>query len=83
MTYTDAKKYLHIAENAYDLGAYSEAAEIAENVARAVAFDKDMPGFEHDDIVKGVKSLMARFQFCPDECLWEDMSSLSDLFHND
>jgi hypothetical protein len=80
MTYTDAKEYLHIAENAYGVEAYAEAAEIVAKVARAVAFDTAMPKIQRDEIVNNVKSQIARFQFCPDEGCWEVVSELSDLF---
>jgi hypothetical protein len=83
MTYTDAKEYLHIAENAYRIEAYTEAAEIVSKVARAVAFDTDMIEIQRDEIVKIVKSQIARFQFCPDECCWEDVSELSNLFRDE
>ncbi len=79
MTYTDAKEYLHIAENAYNMGAYSEAAEIVKKIARAVALDTDMPETQRAEIVEGTKTLIARFQFCSDECCCEDVSGLSDL----
>lgn len=82
MTYTDAKEYLRIAENAYSLEAYAEAADIVGKVARDVAFDTAMPEIQREEIINCVKSQIARFQFCPDECCWEDMSGLSDLFEN-
>lgn len=82
MTYTDAKDYLRIADNAYNIEAYSEAAEIVEKVAYAIAYDNEMPSQKREEIIHAVKEQIARFQFCPDECLWEDTSSLSDLFRN-
>ncbi len=82
MTYIDAKEYLHIAENAYNIEAYKEAAEIVEKVALAMAFDTVMPANRRDEIIESVKSQIARFQFCPVECYWEDISGLSDLFRD-
>lgn len=82
MTYTDAKEYLRIAENAYNIEAFSEAAEIVEKVAYAIAYDKDMLPQQREEIIHAVKEQIARFQFCPDECCWEETSSLSDLFRN-
>lgn len=82
MTYKDAKEYLRIADNAYRVEAYSEAVEIVEKVAYAVAFDKDMPLTQRDEIVHEVKEQIARFQFCPDECCWEMTGALGDLFRN-
>ncbi len=83
MTYTDAKEYLRIAENAYSIESYAKAAEIVEKVARAVAFDSDMSEDQRYEIIGSVKSQIARFQFCPDECCWEDMNGLYDLFRNE
>ncbi len=83
MTYSDAKEYLHIAENAYSIEAYNEAAEIVDKVARSIAFDTDMPEFQRTEIIERVKSLIARFKFCPDECCWEDVCGLYDLFQNE
>jgi hypothetical protein len=83
MTYTDAKEYLRIAENAYNIEAYTEATEMVAKVARAVAFDTDMPKIQRNEIIQSVKSQIARFQFCPDECCWEDVSELSNLFQNE
>jgi methionine aminopeptidase len=83
MTYTDAKEYLRIAENAYNIDAYTEAAEIVAKVAQAVAFDTDMPKIQRDEIAQSVKSQIARFQFCPDECCWEVVSELSNLFKDE
>lgn len=83
MTYTDAKEYLHIAENAYSIEAFTEAAEIIEKVARAVAFDTNMSDIQRDEIIKTIKYQIARFQFCPDECCWEYVSGLFDLFREE
>ncbi len=82
MTYKDAKEYLRIADNAYRVEAYSEAADIVEKVAYGVASDTDMPSAQRDEIVREVKELIARFQFCPDECCWETTCGLADLFRN-
>lgn len=82
MTYTDAKDYLRIADNAYNIGAYNEAAEIVEKVSYAIAYDTEMPSSEREEIIEAVKSQIGRFQFCPDECCWEDVSGLNDLFRD-
>ena len=80
MTYIEAKEYLRIANNAYNVEAYNAAADIVEKIAKEVAFDNVMSKLQHEEILNGLKSLIARFQFCPDECCWENISSLSDLF---
>lgn len=74
-------EYLRIAECAYNAGAYEETYEIVENVARYTAFESDdLPHDKKAVLVKNVDRAMSRFSFCPDECLWEEMCILSDMF---
>lgn len=82
MKYEDAIEYLRIAENAFNIGAFSEAAQIVEKISYAIAYNTDMPSQQRDELIHKVKGLIARFQFCPDECCWEETSSLSDLFRD-
>jgi hypothetical protein len=79
MTFEDAKQFLHIADNAYNVEAYSQAAEILEKVAYAVAYKSEMNPSQRKEISDIVKKQLGRFQFCPDECSWENVSGLTDL----
>lgn len=57
MTYQDALEYLHIAENAYDAGAYAESADIVRKLAY-YAIDKrggDISEQQRADITLAVK----------------------------
>ena len=69
MTYQDALDYLRIAENAYNVQAYSESAEIVEKLAYFAV-----------EITEAVKQAIGRFTFCPDEYIWEKTCGLIDLF---
>lgn len=80
MTYEDAKEYLRIADNAYNAEAYTESAGIIEKVVHGVASHSDMEESRHEEIVAGLRQLIARFHYCPDEVCWETVSSLSDFF---
>lgn len=80
MTYTDASEYLRIAANAYRVEAYGEAADILGIVAPAVAFDRDMAPGQRNRLIAELRIQTGRFQFCPDECAWESVSALNDLF---
>lgn len=82
MTFEDAKHFLHIADNAYNVEAYSQAAEILEKVAYTVAYESEMHSLQRDEITDIVKRQIGRFQFCPDESCWEKVSELSGLFRN-
>lgn len=82
MTYEDAKEYLHIAENAYNVGAYSESADIVRQLAYFAVAKEGSPLTveQRDEIIEQVKKAVSRFTFCPDECIWEDTCGLMDLF---
>lgn len=81
MTYTDAKEFLRIASNAFDAGAYTESAQIVTRLAYFAADDSNgLTGSERRELTDGVKRAIGRFTECPDECTWEDMCGLEDLF---
>lgn len=81
MTYQDALDYLRIAENAYNVQAYSESAEIVEKLAYfAVSRDNGLSPQQRIEITESVKRAISRFTFCPDECIWEETCGLIDLF---
>lgn len=81
--YQDAKGYLRIAENAFNAQAYKESAEIVENVARYVAYhSKNLTTAQRSELTKETQKAISLFTFCPDECLWEEISALMDLFED-
>lgn len=81
MTFDDAKEYLHIAENAFNAGAYQESAQIVTRLAYFAADDSNgLTCSERRELTDGVKRAIGRFTECPDECTWEDMCGLEDLF---
>ena len=82
MTCTDAKEYLHIAKNAYELEAFTEALEILYKVAHWVAYDDEMTESIRQEIINETKSQLSRFQFCPDEACWEESCGIYDLFRD-
>lgn len=83
MNYEDAMEYLRIAENAFDVQAYEEAAEITEKVAHYAAYGcEELSPEQKTALVDAVQRAIGRFTFCPDECLWEEISALSDLFRD-
>lgn len=80
-TYQDAMDFLHIADNAFDAQAYDESAEIVQKVARYAAYEsKGLSREQQATLTEAVQRLIGRFTFCPDECLWEEVSALSDMF---
>lgn len=81
MTYKDAKDFLYIAENAYNIGAFAESAEIVRNLAFFV-IDKGngLSAEERQTLTEEVKRAIGRFTNCPDEAIWEDTCGLIDLF---
>lgn len=81
MTYQDALDYLRIADNAYNVQAYTESAEIVGKLAYFAA-DKEngLSAQQRTEIIEAVKRAIGRFTFCLDECIWEETSSLMDLF---
>ncbi len=82
MTYQDAQDFLHIAENAYNVGAYTESAEI---VTKLVYFVIDrhngLSAQQRANLAEAVKRSIGRFTYCPDEAIWEDTCALIDLFN--
>ena len=78
MTYQDALDYLRIAENAYNVQAYSESAEIVEKLAYFAADIEN--GQQRVEINEAVNRAIGRFTFCPDEYIWEQTCGLIDLF---
>lgn len=81
MTFDDAKEYLHIAENAFNAGAYQESAQIVTRLAYfVIADDNSLTADEKARLTAAVKLAIGRFTDCPDECIWEDMCGLGDLF---
>lgn len=81
MTFDDAKEYLHIAENAFNAGAYQESAQIVTRLAYfVIADDNSLTFSERRELTDGVKRAIGRFTESPDECTWEDMCGLGDLF---
>lgn len=83
MNYQDAKEYLRIAENAFNVQAYDESAEIVEKVARYIAYEGDnLTAAQKAELTETVQRAIGRFTFCPDECLWEETCALMDLFRD-
>ena len=83
MTYKDVRDFLHIAENAYNVGAYYESAMIVQRMAYLIAGGPRSNGFtpaENRELTELVKKAINRFTDCPDECAWEDTCGLIDLF---
>lgn len=78
--YDDALEYLKIADKAFNVGAYTEAAEIIQNIAYYAAGDNKLPPDKRTDLIERVKKAIGRFTFCPDECEWENICGLMDLF---
>ena len=83
MNYLDAKDYLRIADNAYNAQAYNECAQILKKVAQAIAFDLEALPDQRKELTDLVCAQINRFQFCPDEALWETVTGLNDLFRKD
>lgn len=81
MTYEDAKDFLHIAENAFQVGAYTESAQIVQRLAYfAINSENGLTSEQNEEIRKGVILAIGRFTDCPDESIWEDTCGLIDLF---
>lgn len=81
MTNQDALDYLRIAENAYNVQAYSESAEIVEKLAYfAIDRENGLSPQQRVEITEAVKQAIGRFTFCPDEYIWEKTCGLIDLF---
>lgn len=82
MTYKDAQDFLHIAENAYNAGEYTESAEIVRNLAFFV-IDKGnaLSATQRGTLTEEVKRAIGRFTNCTDEAIWEDTCGLIDLFN--
>lgn len=75
--------FLRIAENAFNAGAYQESADIVEKVACYAAYSSDnLPAEQKETLTKEAQRAIALFTFCPDECLWEEISALSDMFRD-
>lgn len=84
--YNDALQNLHIAEMAYRLGEYGDAADMFRDIAFFVISDQAkaiLTPEQHQEIYKRTKNGLAEFSQCPDEALWEEMSQLcSDIFQD-
>lgn len=81
MIYQDALDYLHIAENAYNVGAYTESADIVRRLAYyAIDTRNGLTPNQRAEFAKAVQRAINRFSNCPDEAIWEEMCELGDLF---
>lgn len=80
MDFKDAQDFLHIADNAYRVGAYTESLEIVRRLAYFVIGENGLSAEERSALTDAVVKAIARFHDCPDECTWEDSCGLMDLF---
>lgn len=80
MTYDDAQQFMHIAENAYRVGAYTEALEVLTRLAHYVKRGEGMTPEQCTTLTRRVRNSIAEFSTCPDECAWEMACELTSLF---
>lgn len=79
MTYDDALQFMHIAENAYRVEAYTEALDILTRLVHYVRRGEGMTPEQRETLTRRVRGAVAEFSSCPDECAWEMACELTPL----